>query len=256
MGLKIRALLLASIALAIVILGCGGGGGGSSGGGTGTGGPLTDYQITAYLPSGQMVDPQNVLVGDEIKMKVTARDSNGRLHELSTSGWATTAPAGEATLSSSGVLKAFAASSTPYTISVTNGSSPLSVPFVVSAPQDLVTGSVQNSDGGAVEYAAVDFYDSGGNEVGTAYSTRDGSFRGSVPPTAAKFTLDMSVADPGNVFYYPQFGYGTDQYLEGTSCLAKLGVTLSTNGSAALPSTIIPDIRAGVPPPPPTGCLG
>ena len=55
-----------------------------------------------YLPSGQMVDPQNVLVGDEIKMKVTAEDSNGRLHELSSERMGNRYAAGEATLSSFG----------------------------------------------------------------------------------------------------------------------------------------------------------
>lgn len=202
-----------------------------------------------------MIDSRNVLAGEQIQMDMTARDEKENLHVIPASGWTTNAPSTVATLTSNGVLRAVGASTTQYTVSIAYGGTPYSVPLVVSSPQDVILGTVWDGSNG-IENAAVDFFDAGGSQVGVAYTSRNGSFQGSVPSTATTFTLNMSVPDPGNVYYYPQFAYNTLEYLEQTTCLAPLPTPLSPTGVNSLPSKILPNLRTSGPPPPPTGCLG
>lgn len=243
-------------AFIVLIAGCGGGGGSNPGSGTGTGlGAYHSIQVTGYTALRQMLNTKNLIVGDTIQLDLTGRDKNNNLVVIKESGWTTDAPSGVATLTSDGVLTIVGASSSTYTISlVVNGVSFSSTLFASTA-QDLVTGVVKNSVN-PIEDVIVDFFDSTGSQVGQAYTARDGSFRASVPATAVTFTIDMSIADPGAVYYYPQYGYGADQYLSGKSCLAKLPGALSSTKVTTLPSNIVVDVRSGVPPPPPTGCLG
>ena len=247
----------AVIALVILIIGCGGGGGGSGSGSGGTsGGTYHDFQVTAYGGADQMLDTRNIVVGDVIQLNITARDANENLVILNASAWSINAPSTVATLSSSGVLRAVGSSgNTVYVIKGLYGGVLYKVNLTVSAAQDLVTGIVRNT-ANPIEDAIVDFYDINGNRLAVAYTARDGTFRGSVPSTATQFTIDMSLADPGNVYYYTQFAYGTQEFLEGTSCLTPLPTPLSATVPTALPNPVVPDLRSVGPPPPPTGCLG
>ena len=203
-----------------------------------------------------MIDLRNLVVGDSIQLAITARDSNNNLVVLPATGWRTSAPTGVATITSGGLLTALGSSSgSGYPVSVVFGGVTYSGTVVVSPLQDLVTGIVRNATN-PIEGALVQFFDATGKQVGTSYSARDGSFRASVPGTTTRFTINLSVVDPKATYYYPQFGYNGDEYLVGTSCLAKLPGTLSSTVPTALLTPIVPDLKSGGPPPPPTGCLG
>jgi hypothetical protein len=202
-----------------------------------------------------MIDLRNLVVGDTIQLDITARNTSDGLVTVPVSGWTTTAPSSVATVSSSGQLTAISTTgSNSYIVQVTYGGVIYTAPLTISALQDIVTGEVENSSN-AIENAIVDFYDANSAQVGTAYTARDGSFRASVPATAVRFTIDLSLPDPTGALYYPEFAYGSNSYLNGTSCLAALP-TLSASVPTALPAVILPYARSsGSPPPPPTGCL-
>jgi len=251
------------VSVLALIVGCGGGGGGTSstsGSNSGSNGSgLTSYQVTAVLQSNQsqMVDLDTLFVGDQVQLEVTARNSSGTLVTVPASGWSITAPSNVATVAPGGALSAVGPSgSSSYTVSATAGGKTYTSQLGVVVPQDVITGNVQDSSGQAVEYAAVMFYNSSGTLLSTTYSTREGNFRGSVPSTASKFTINTTPGDPGNVYYYLQFSFGNFEYLDGPSCLAPLGVTPSASAPTPLANPIVPDLKSAGPPPPPTGCIG
>ncbi len=248
---------LGVIALIVLISmsgGCGGGGGTGSGTGTGSG-PLHALQVGAYNNLNQMLDARNIVVGDVVQLDITARDKNNILVVVPVSGWTTTAPAGVATVSSSGLVHAIGAAATPYRVSVVYGGVLYSAPIVVTASQDLVTGLVRNS-ANPIQDVIVRFYDASTHVVGVAYTARDGTFRASLPSTAVRFTIDLALADANNVYYYPQFAYKGSEYLVGTSCLAKMPTPLSPTAVTPMASPIVPAMKTSGPPAPPTGCLG
>jgi len=249
------------IALFGQIMGCGGGGGGGSSASTGgTTGALHSLQATLYLqPSNTMLDPRSLLVGDQGQLEITGRDSNNNLVVVAASGWATNAPPNVATISSGGAITANGASTSTYTISVKYGGLTYSASLAVAVAQSIVTGVVNNGTN-AVQFAAVDIFNASGTSVGTAYTARDGTFRASVPSTATQFTVDMAVADPGNTIYFDVFAYGPASniavYLENKACLANLPA-LTAGGATPLASAVVLYPKStGLPPPPPTGCLG
>lgn len=264
--LKGLAGILAVVSLVALIIGCGGGGsGGSSSGGSGgsggTGGTSGDtaFQVTVVAPDNPsyMINPQSLFVGDVLQLEITARNSNEALVTVPSSGWTTNAPSGIATVSSSGALTVVGPSNgVTYTVQGSANGKKYQTTIASLAVQDVVTGLVRNTSGIGIEYANVLFYNSAGNQVGQTQTTRLGSFRASVPPTAKKFTIDMSVADPGANYYYLSFGYGSSEYLDGTTCLAPLPSPLLTTGTNQLPNDIVPDLKDLGPPPPPNGCLG
>jgi hypothetical protein len=246
------------VTMLAMLIGCGGGGGGAGGGGGGgtTGGQYQNPMVTAYGSQNQMLDTRALLVGDVIQLDITAYNQSNQFVVLPASGWKTNAPSSVATLSSSGQLTAVGASATTYAIEVNFNGTNYTANLIVSAPLDLVTGLVRNSSN-PIRNVIVDFYDKSGNQVGVTYTARDGTFRASVPGTATQYTIDMSLADPGNIYYYPQFTYGTNEYLEGTpSCLTALPTPLSSTAVTPLPNPVIPYLRSIGPPPPPTGCVG
>ncbi len=251
--------ILGTCALAAVILlvGCGGGGGG--GGGTSTGTPNPSYQVSIITPSdaSQMVDPGSILVGDTLQLEVTSRDTNGNLTVVAASGWVTDAPATVATVSSSGVLKGVGSSGgVKYHVQVIIANVTYSTTIEVLARQNVITGKVRNLSGVGIANVGVSFYDSTAHLLTQTKTARNGTFRGSAPATATRFTIDMSTADPGSNFYYTQFGFGAKEYIESANCLAPLPTPLSASANNPLPDDLIPDLRSLGPPPPPTGCVG
>ena len=248
--------------LLVLIVGCGGGGGGSSTGSTGgtgtTSGTVHATQVTGYIgnSSGPMQDTRNVYVGETVQLELTARDTNNNLVVLPAGSWSTTAPKTVATVTSAGVLTGIASSEGKvYTVSSSYKGTRYTSNLIVSPQQDLVSGTVQDTSTTAIGSAIVDFYNASGTKVASAYTTRDGSFLASVPATSVSFTLDLSLADPDSAYYYHEFAYGTNTYLDGTSCLVSLPTPLSTTGPTALPSDIVVYLQTLGPPPPPTGCL-
>jgi hypothetical protein len=194
--------------------------------------------------------------GDTIQLDITGYDSKGNRVKVPASGWQTTAPGSVATLTSGGLLTAVAASSSSYTIQVTYAGITYSTGLTVTTSQDLITGLVRNVSN-PINNVGVDFFNSSGVQVGTAFTSADGTFRASVPATAVQFSIDMSLADPGNFYYYTEFAYNSGVYLEANTCLAKLPQPLSAVSPTSLPAPIVPQEKAGgQPPPPPTGCVG
>jgi hypothetical protein len=241
-------------AIVALIAGCGGGGGG--GGGGSTSGVIHALQVTGFYgsASGTMIDLRTVVPGDQIQLEITARDVNNNLVVRNASGWTTTAPTNVATVSSSGLMSVVGTSSKAFQVQVSYAGATYTASVTSIAAQAFVTGRV--IDGSvAIQSAALDFYDASGKQVGTAFTARDGSFRASVPNTAVGLTLDMSIPDPGFVFYYDEFAYASNTYLEQKTCLLKLPATLSTTKPTSLTSAIVPFLRSLGPPPPPTGCI-
>lgn len=242
----------------VLLAGCGGGGGGGSSGGGGTT-KYTGYQVSVVYSGNptQMVDPGTLIAGDQLQMTITARDSTGSLVTLTSSGWKTNAPAGVASLTSDGLLIAVGSSNgTTYTVRGVSGGKTYEASIAVVAKQAIVTGLVRNTSNTAIEYATVQFYNASKVLVGETTTTRMGTFRASVPATTTRFTIDMSQADPTSAYYYLTFGYGTEEYIDGTTCLAPLPSPLSLTTANPLPSDIVPDLKTLGPPPPPTGCIG
>ena len=248
-----------SVVLLIALMaGCGGGGGGGSSGGSGSG--YTGYQISLSpeSSSSQMLDPSTLFVGDSVQLQITARNSSGTLVKIPVSGWTTNAPVNIATVTSSGLLTAVGVTgSGSYYVKVNYGGKAYQVPIIITNSQNVITGLVRNVNEAGVESVTVLVFDSKKTLLAQTHTTRLGTFRISVPATAARFTIDMSQADPGNVYYYTQYYYIDNEYLDGVTCLAPLPSPLSTTTPTALPSDVVPDLRTGgTPPPPPTGCLG
>ncbi len=240
-----------------MLAGCGGGGGGGGGGTTPPN--YTAYQVTLVTTSNtsQMVDAGTLFVGDSIQLEITARDSHGNLVVVPASGWATTAPPSVATVTSNGLLTAVGPSAgSAYTVSVHVGGSIYQVNINIVAKQNVVTGLVRNTSNTGIQYVGIQFYDATKHLLVQTKTTRDGRFRVSVPSTAARFTIDMSIPDPSSAYYYTQFNYNSDEFLEGTVCLAPLGITLSSANPVQMASDVIPDLKTFGPPPPPTGCVG
>jgi hypothetical protein len=249
--------LVAVAAIFALMIGCGGGGGGGGTSTGTTGGPVHAQQISGYegSSSGTMIDLRTLVPGDQIQLKITARDANNNLVVLSASGWTTNAPSSVAVVTSGGLLSAFSPSATSYQVRVSSGGLVYTANLNIIAAKAFVTGRV--TDGSiAIQNAIIDFYDATGKTVGSTYTTRAGTFRASVPTTATKFMLDMSVPDPGFVFYYDEFVYDSDTYIEATNCLVKLPGTPSTSAPMSLKTAIVPFLRSLGPPPPPTGCIG
>ena len=235
------------VVLAALILGCGGGGGGN---GTSSGTTYTAYQVSVTYPnnSGQMVDPGTLFIGDTLQLEITARDKSGALVIVPASGWLTNAPANVATVTSSGLLTAVGSSSgSSYTVFVRLGGTTHQATIQVAASQNVVTGLVRNVNSVGIQSVKVLAYDASKTLVAKTTT---------VPSTAKKFTVDLSVADPTGAFYYSQYWYNTGEFITGTSCLAPLPSSLSATAVTALPSDIIPDLKSLGPPPPPTQCIG
>lgn len=248
---------LAALGLLGLIMGCGGGGGGGGSNGGGTPNPL--YQVSIIQPSdsSRMIDPGTLFIGDSLQLQITSRDTNGKLITIPASGWTTNAPSNVATVSSSGVLVALASSGTnQYVVQVNVGGATYSATISVSPSQYIVTGLVRNTSNVGIESVAVLAYNGTTTLVGQTHTSRAGTFRMSVPSSAVRFTVDMSKADPGHVYYFTQFGYGSKEYLDGISCLTPLPTPLSSLAPTPLPNDIVPDLISLGPPPPPTGCVG
>lgn len=242
-----------------MIIGCGGGGGGGGTATSSTGTTSGTYhspEVTGYVGSsaGPMLDTRNVYVGETVQLQITARDTSNNLVVLNGVNWVTTAPPTIATVTSAGVLTGIGSSSgKAYTIYGSYKGTRYSANLIVTAQQDLVTGIVRNASE-AIASGIVLFYNASGKQVGEAYTTRDGSFQASVPSTATRFTINLSLVDPSSIYFYKEFAYGSNNYLEGTSCLAPLPSPLSAANATALPNDIVVFLQTLGPPPPPTGC--
>lgn len=273
-------IFLVILAAAVVMLGtaCGGGGGSSGNGNSasasasssasasasasassGSTGFTSDHIAGVLGGSGLGVGLTDVAAGEQVQLNVGARNADGQYVTLAGSNWSTSAPASVATVTSTGLLTAISASSTTYTLSGIGPNGLISTPLIVQAPQAGVTGVVRDANSVGIPYVLVLFYSSAGNFLTEAVTSANGSFHANVPPSAAKFTVNIELADPpvnGQTIFYREFDYGTASYLDGqTSCLTKLPA-ISVGTTTPLPNDIVLDAQISGPPPAPTGCLG
>lgn len=269
-------LLVTLVAAAALIIGCGGGG---ASGGTGTtattsttsgGGGTIVTRMVAVNGSGQVIDPMNLVPNQSVTFKVAAIDaSTNAIVGTSSATFSTTDTqsfAGTLNKQTGAYVAKSPAGGTIYTMSATTVGGNYSLLYTVTASQAIVTGTVHDTNGVAVPFARVIFYDGSGSQVGASAAGLDGTFTASVPASAVTFNLDgstlPSTATAGQIpsqAYYKIFDYGTGSYsvTAGAACGAPVP-TLTNGQSTALPNTIIVAAQftlggaANVPPPPPT----
>ncbi len=264
------------VAVAAVI-GCGGGGGssasgsggssaGSNGGGTGVAvGPM----LVSVNPSGQIVDPLNLEPGNQVTFEVvTINSATLAVTKISGVSFNTTDTSGVAGIlnPSTGAYTAGNVSSTQsFTMTGTANGTNYSESYAVNPIQALVTGTVKDTNGNAVPFANVVFYNSSGSQVGSSVAGLDGAFTASVPTSAVRFgfvassiPIMQNAAKIPSMGYYQEFDYGSGTYDFNSNCGAPLPAL--TNGQVtAMPNnpTIIAAFTisgAAVTPPPPAGC--
>ncbi|MHB8636031.1 MAG: hypothetical protein ACYC96_06115 [Fimbriimonadaceae bacterium] len=258
--------LIVALAIAIIALGCGGSSGGGSTTGTGTtttgattGDPVTT-QIIAESAPGVQVDPTNAQVGDTLTFKLVLIDlATGTYTTLPHAAFTTTDTKGVAgtlnTLTGAFVARASTAG-VSFTISTTAQSVTYNAAYAVTPVQGRVSGTVIDSNGVAVPFAVVLFFDSSSNQVGMTTATVNGAFNGSVSMLGTRFNLSSASLNPSH--YYEAFTYGSGSYgpLIKT-CSAPLpalisGRSVSLSGPVVVASVSDASGVQNTPPPPPT----
>lgn len=240
---------------------CGGGGGGTSGstdgntdGNTDGSSGVTNVQIIG-VSGNSGVGLTNLTSGSSVQLEFVGVDST--YHQIVSAGsnWSTTAPSSQATISSSGVLTIVGTSGT-FSVTGTGPNGAMSATVTIQPTAGAtVTGLVRNINSLGIAAVDVKFYTASGALLATSTTGPNGTFRATVPTSAAGFTIDVTRADAdNNSIYYRQYSYNSFDYISGTDCLATLP-TLASGTTLTLPSPIVVAARASGPPPPPTGCL-
>lgn len=251
------------IAAAMVVLaGCGGGGGGGTSTTSSTTGTLSNLRVEAFLTgTSKQVDPLSLVAGDVVDLRLVGFDSSNTKQVVSGATFGTSAPSSVATVSGSRLTAVASSAGTSYAISASAGSYNANATMSVAASGNaIVTGLVRSPANVGIYLAIVKFYSATNTLIATTNTVSDGTFRVSLPLTAKKFTIDLSVTDPvgptGVSRYYRLFGYGVGDYtMNSTGCLAPLPTLVA--GANALPHDIVPPFYDPTsPPPPPTGCIG
>jgi hypothetical protein len=251
------------MAVLVLVIACGGGGGGGGTGGTsatsGSTGTLNPIRVEGVLASNpaQIVDLQNVQVGDVVQLQIVGYDSNRQRVVLSSGSWTTNDGTGAGTLSSSGLYTATKSTGgTAFTFTGSNGGKLYSANYQVKPVQALVTGSVMDSNGAASSRIVLVLYNATGTVMARGTTASDGTFRISTPITAKRFNLDP--ASMSTTFYFRSFVYQSKRYTALiSSCTAPLP-TLTNGSTSAIGFIVIDAAQSGgainPPPPPPDGC--
>ncbi len=255
-----RALWAFALFAAIVILGCGGGGGGTTGttGTTGTAGAPFAGQYLEFFRSFQMVDPMNVLVGDNLQIQVVNYDAVGTRTVLGGTGHSLSGPgAGAATVSGSNMtINTLPSGVITVSVNTTVAGQPKTVSANVFAPSGLnttrVAGLMFSTNGTTpMGYVEVQFLDASASFVGGARVAANGVFSGHVP-TSAKFLIARPATIP-SAFYASLKYQGNIYAVTGSSCLLPLPA-LTPGTTNTMPSTVFVPRQIEGPPPPPSGC--
>lgn len=242
--------LLAFLSLLFGIIACGGSGGG--------GGGLTNIRLVVSQ-GGIPIDLATLIAGDVVTLQVVGTNSTGGTETIA-ANFTTNAPGSIAVVSGTTLSAIASSGGITYLVTASGGGTTLSANLSVApATSAIVNGRVRASTGTGIANVRVSFYTSTGTLLGTYNTGATGTFRAPVPLSAAKFTIDLSVADPGTgasgTIWYRQFAYGPKTFLTGASnCLAPLPALVLGNNN--LPNDIVPPARADGPAPPPNGCLG
>lgn len=252
------------IAALAILLGCGGsGGGGSSTGTTGTTGTTGDTYTTAIIAESSptvQVDPTNLQVGDSVIFHLAQIDlTKGTYSTIQSTGFTTTDTGGAAGSlnGQTGQFTALASTNgTTYTISTINGGKTYTALYGVTPVQARVTGAVVDTNGVAVQFPVILFFDSTKNQVGSVTATVAGTFNASVPTSAVRFNIKSSSLNTSH--YYEAFSYGAGSYGPLVSgCNAPLP-TLTSGHTSGMPNSIIVNAVSNssgaqnTPPAPPT----
>lgn len=253
--------------LALLVFGCGGGGGGGGNGSTGqVGTPTAIAAVALYQGTQSPASPfvtstgtnYQLEAGDVVQIELIGTNSvTQQPEQVSASNFTISAPSSVATITSTGLLKAVAASpGVEYTFSATYAGTVYSAYFQVNPLSAKVTGSVRDTEDNLVAGVVVSFYNSQGTVIAQTVSGADGSFISNVPQAADQFSANPSaVTYPG---YFEEYAYGSYYYSStSSSCFTPLP-TLTNGKSTALPNQIVlfPSNDPNSPPPPPTGCGG
>ena len=246
---------IAAIAFFVALLaftGCGGGGGTGT---TATTGVTFVYKAVEATKSGTVIDPMNIVVGEQVQFQYVGYTAANQRTVFSSSGWATD-PTGqsEGTMSSSGAYTA-TASGSAFTVTATADGGPQAGAAQVKAPgQALVSGRVVDGYGNFGRTMWVDFFNAGGIKVGESRVQGNGNFRADVPTTATHFQVRFNSIPAG---YYKEYRYLGLWYLPDGFCMAPLPA-LSAGGSANVGDVLVPPTTSGganlPPPPPPSPC--
>lgn len=256
--------LLVAVIIATVALGCGGsgGGGGTSTGTTGTTG-TNDTITTAIVAESQpgvQVDPTNLQVGDTVTFHLAQIDLTAGTYQTVTSGGFTTTDttgaAGQLNIQTGQFTAQASTNGKTYTISTSSLGKTYTALYAVTPIQGRVTGQVIDTNGKAVEFPVVLFYDSSGQQVGSTTATVAGKFNGSVPLSGVRFNLQPSSLSTSH--YYEAFSYGVGSYGPlVTGCNAPLPALSSGKTSVLSAAVIVAAVSdstgaQNTPPPPPT----
>lgn len=242
--------------------GCGGGGGGGSTGSTGStgGNNFTTVRAEAVLSStNQIIDPQNIMVGDTVQFEVVGYDAQRQRHVLSATGWTTTDTGNTAgTLTSAGVFTAtHSTNGATFTATASLNGTPYHLVYQVKPVQAIVTGNIVDSNGVGADVEII-FLNSNGTEAGRVHSAFNGFYRGSVAPTATSLNILTSSLPAG--FYYKSFVYSGKRFsMTIVGCNGKPLPTLTQGVQTSIPLITIdaattPQGQQNPPPPPPDGC--
>lgn len=255
-----------------LVVGCGGGGGGTTSGGSNgsTNGNTTNSGTTSgtYPGAGQFVelvvtgtqtaDPMNLSTSSNYSVKFVNYDTFGTRTVLPVSNYSITGAAGHMTLSSSGQLSTFTATTNKATISVT-GTVAGQVKtltqdvFIPGTTQSAtVSGRLLSTDGTTpVTRVQVELYDGNGAFVGGGQTGNTGYFAAKVKPGVNNLTIK---AETISSTYYKAMKYQNKNYaISGLTCLLGLP-NVSSGGTYVMPAAIYIPRQLDGPPPPPNGC--
>lgn len=253
-----------TIAVAVVV-GCGGGGGaGGSGGGVEGFLPKPGQYIEfTFVQSGDIVDPMNLVVGDQVKMVLANYDLFGTRTVLTTGAWSLSNGASSFSLDSfAGQFTVLASPGTFFkfrTTSFVNGANtlfeqdgnvPTVIPTVVGKVVELGAFSgIPTATG--IPYLQVDFFNASGTRVGGSRTDRYGRFSARVPTTATHMMILGSTIKTSH-FYKSVYYEGL--YFAPLIDTCRVPVGALGNGVNTLTSPLALPVVSGVPPPPPNGC--
>ena len=244
-----------------IIIGCGGGGGGGEGsnGGFGFTPKAGIYMEFRNLDTQELVDPLNLAVGTRVQMMLTNYDLFGTRTVLKTGTWSIVNGGASFSLNSTkGTFTVLATTSSYISFRTTwnsslyaqDGRAPVEMPTVSGRGVELgaFTGFPTNV---GVPYLQVEFYDAGGNRVGSARTDGDGNFLAYVQLSA---THTMVLGDTIKTSHYYKTVYHKGLYYAPLISNCKVPIDALINGPNVMSDPLALPVQSGAPPPPPNGC--
>jgi hypothetical protein len=208
---------LGAYALGLFVLGCAGNGtdaviGPDTGGGPViVGSPMVEVvSVSGFVPQAipSYLDPLNIRTSEQVQFQLVGYTSTGQRVVLSGSNWRTndTTNIFGVIAGNTGVFTA-ASRQTPVNqlVSVRYNGQEYATEFAVKPRQARIVGSVLRRDTGLpLRGVIVYIYTNDGSYLGLAQTSYDGTFRASVPTTAARFQV-FNDSLPGSVMRMIQY---------------------------------------------------